>query len=173
MPTSAFAGRGFFTTHLERVAEELETVIDFGAGEGTYSTLGRHIAPNAKWTALDIHSPYFERYDLYQKYDFVLWADVRAFNSDPYSLGIFGDILEHLHPADAQDVLFREASRTRYLYVSVPIIPAPQGPSHGNDHERHLHDWSFEEMDDLMWQIGGAYRDAWRGHTVGRWWIDL
>lgn len=173
MPTSAFAGRGFFTTHMERVAEDLETIIDFGAGEGTYSILGRHIAPNAKWTGVEIFEPYFGRYDLDQKYDFLLRADVRSFNSLPYTLGIFGDILEHLDPVDAIRTLFREASRARYLYVSVPIIPAPQGPSHGNNHEAHLHDWSFEEMDDLIWQLGPDKWDAWRGHTVGRWWIDL
>lgn len=93
MPTSAFAGRGFFTTHLERVAEDLKTVIDFGPGEGTYSILGRHLAP--------------------------------------------------------------------------------QGSSHGNDHEAHLHDWSFEEMSDLLLRLNPVRWDAWRGHTVGRWWLDL
>lgn len=176
MPTSAFAGRGFFTTHLERVAEDLNTVIDFGPGEGTYSILGRHIAPNARWIGVEIFKPYVKRYDLDQKYDQIFVSDLRDINLNEaalVSLSIFGDVLEHLPGPDVQMVLNARAELSRYIYVSVPIIPAPQGPSHGNDHEAHLYDWTFEEMSDLLMGLGPARWDAWRGHTVGRWWLDL
>lgn len=173
MPTSAFAGRGFFTTHLERVAEELDSVVDFGPGEGTYSILGRHIAPNARWVGVEIFAPYIQRYDLLQKYDEIKVADLREISFHPYGLGVFGDVLEHLPSVDADFVLRHNAERADHLYVSVPIIPAPQRPSHGNDHEAHLYDWEFDEMSDLLLGLGPARWDAWRGHTVGRWWLDL
>lgn len=172
MPTSAFAGRGFFTTHLERVAEDLKTVIDFGPGEGTYSILGRHIAPNARWIGVEIFAPYIERYDLDQKYDSVILSDLR-YPEIRHDLSIFGDVLERLPGPDVQRVLNVQAELSRYIYVSVPIIPAPQGPSHGNDHEAHLYDWEFDEMSDLLLGLGPTRWDAWRGHTVGRWWLDL
>lgn len=172
MPTSAFAGRGFFTTHLERVAEELKTVVDFGPGEGTYSILGRHLAPDATWIGVEIFKPYIDRYDLDQKYDNVIVSDLR-YTQIKHDLSIFGDVLEHLPGPDVQTVLEVQAELSRYIYVSVPIIPAPQGPSHGNDHEEHLHDWTFDEMSDLLMSVGPAKWDAWRGHTVGRWWLDL
>lgn len=172
MPTSAFAGRGFFTTHLERVAEDLKTVIDFGPGEGTYSILGRHIAPNARWIGVEIFAPYIERYDLDQKYDSVILSDLR-YPEIRHDLSIFGDVLEHLPGPDVQRVLNVQAELSQYIYVSVPIIHAPQGPSHGNDHEAHLYDWEFDEMSDLLLGLGPARWDAWRGHTVGRWWLDL
>lgn len=172
MPTSAYAGRQFFTNHLLRVAEELETVIDFGPGEGTYSILGRHIAPNARWIGVEIYKPYLARYDLEQKYDSVIVSDLRH-PEIKHDLSIFGDVLEHLPAQDVWKVLEIQAELSRYIYVSVPIIPAPQGPSHGNSHEEHLHDWTFEEMSDLLQSLGPAKWDGWRGHTVGRWWIDL
>src|SRR5690606_26045776 len=117
---SAFAGRGFFTTHLERVAEDLGTVIDFGPGEGTYSILGRHIAPNARWVGVEIFAPYVERYDLDQKYDSVILSDLRV-SKIRHDLSIFGDVLEHLPGPDVQGVLNAQAELSRYIYVSVPI----------------------------------------------------
>jgi hypothetical protein len=165
-------GRGFFTYHLERVAEDLKTVIDFGTGEGTYSILGRHIAPSARWIGIEIFAPYLKRYDLDQKYDCVILSDLRH-PEIKHDLSIFGDVLEHLPELDVQRVLEIQAELSRYIYVSVPIIPAPQGSSHGNDHERHLHDWSFHEMTELLLSLSPAKWDAWQGHTVGRWWLDL
>lgn len=174
MPTSAYMGREFFTNHLFRVAGYLDTVIDVGPGEGTYSILGRHIAPNARWTAVEIFTPYVERYDLDQKYDEVVVEDARNFEFGlGNGLAIFGDVLEHMTERDAQDLLWYAAVRCDYLYVSVPIIPAPQGPSHGNDHEAHLHDWTFDDMTAFLLTLTPATWDAWRGYTVGRWWLDL
>lgn len=172
MPTSAYEGRGFFTHHLRRVAEDLEMVIDFGPGEGTYSILGRHLAPNATWLGVEIFQPYVERYDLEQKYDGIVVSDIRHLEIK-HDLGIFGDVLEHLPREDAVNVLQSQAGLSKNLYVSVPIIPAPQGPSHGNDHEAHLYDWTFGEMSDLLRSLEPTRYDSWRGHIVGRWWIDL
>lgn len=171
MPTSAREGREFFTSRLDDFGHGLQSVVDFGPGEGTYSILGRHLTPNATWTAVEIFEPYVERYDLDQKYDEIVIGDMRELNTMHYDLGIFGDVLEHLPEHDAKQMLAMEASRANHLFVSVPIVPAPQGPSHGNDAETHLHDWTFDEMTDLLWNYGRV--DSWLGHIVGRWWVHM
>lgn len=173
MPTSAFEGRGFFTNHLLRVVDDIDSVVDFGPGEGTYSILGRHIVPRATWRALEIYPPYVSWFGLKDKYDHVMVGDMRTLSIEPYGLAIFGDVLEHLTRDDAERVLRTEAERCRYLYVSVPIISAPQGAHRGNEAEAHLYDWEFEEMSDLLLSLSPVMWDAWRGHVVGRWWVDL
>ena len=171
MPTSAREGRKFFTDRLDQIGLNVGSVVDFGPGEGTYSILGRHLTPFATWTAVEIYEPYVERYDLDQKYDAIVIADMCSLvRAGGYSLGIFGDVLEHLTERDARKVLAAEAARADWLFVSVPIVPAPQGPSHGNDAEAHLHDWTFEEMTDLLQTLGVVH--AWRGHIIGRWWVQ-
>lgn len=171
MPTSAREGREFFTSRLDDFGHGLRSVVDFGPGEGTYSILGRHLTPNATWTAVEIFEPYVERYDLDQKYNQIVIGDMRELNIMHYDLGIFGDVLEHLPEHDAKQMLAMEASRANHLFVSVPIVPAPQGPSHGNDAETHLHDWTFDEMSDVLRNYGRV--EAWAGDIVGRWWVHV
>ena len=169
MPTSAREGRDHFTNLLPTLNPF--TVVDFGPGEGTYSILGRHLTPNAHWMAVEKFEPYVERYDLDQKYDTIMIGDMRDLVLEKYDVGIFGDVLEHLHENDAEQVIHQNAEWASYLYISTPIVPAPQGPSHGNDAEAHLHDWTFERMTDLLNELGVVH--AWRGAIVGRWWVDL
>lgn len=171
MPTSAREGREFFTQKLERIGEGLLSVVDFGPGEGTYSILGRHLTPNAQWVGVEIHGPYLERYDLDQKYDKVLVGDMLNFDSAPYDLAIFGDVLEHLRQDLAIQTLAVEALRANHMFVSVPIVYAPQGESHGNPHEAHLYHWDFDEMTDVLSRFGAV--QSWRGHIVGRWWVRM
>lgn len=170
MPTSAREGRDHFTDRLRNMHPW--TVVDFGPGEGTYSILGRHLTPNARWIAVEKFEPYVERYDLDQKYDSIIIADMRdMLPPHTYDVGIFGDVLEHLHENDAVQVIQQNAELASHLYVSTPIVPAPQGPSHGNAAEAHLHDWTFERMTELLDELGVVH--AWRGAIVGRWWVDL
>lgn len=170
MPTSAREGREHFTGYLS--ALNPFHVVDFGPGEGTYSILGRHLTPNAHWIAVEKFEPYVERYDLDQKYDSIVIADMRDFVlPHVYDVGIFGDVLEHLHENDAEQVIHQQAELASYLYVSTPIVPAPQGPSHGNDAEAHLHDWTYERMTELLSELGRVH--AWRGTILGRWWVHL
>lgn len=171
MPTSAREGRQFFTDWLAHNGHGLQRVLDFGPGEGTYSILGRHLTPNASWKAVEIYEPYVERYDLDQKYDEILIGNMLNLDEPPYDLGIFGDVLEHVSHDHALQTLAVEASRANHLFVSVPIVPAPQGPSHGNEAEAHQYDWSFDEMTDILRNYGRV--DSWLGHIVGRWWVHV
>jgi hypothetical protein len=164
MPTSAWDGRRWVT---DRFAEsKATTVIDIGPGEGTYSTLGRHLIWWAQWIGVEIFEPYVDRFLLGDKYDQIVVQDARTWRPlmEDYLI-LFGDVLEHMPYQDAVNLLeFHKALATE-IYVSVPIVDSPQGACFGNDHETHVHQWSFEEMCDLL---PGA--ETFKGVQVGRWW---
>lgn len=164
MPTSAYDGRRWVT---DRMADsKAETVIDVGPGEGTYSTLGRHLIWWANWVAVEVFEPYVERFLLGQKYDQVIVADVRDWWAvlDDYLI-LFGDVLEHLPREDAVALIERHMDTASEIYVSVPIVYSPQDACFGNDHEAHVYHWQFEEMRDLL---PGC--EAFEGVQVGRYW---
>lgn len=163
MPLSAADGRGWV---YDRIAQTtVARIIDGGAGEGTYSVLARHLRLDAEWVAVEIHEPYIERFLLRHKYDEVLVADLREYEPEgPYVI-LLGDVLEHMTRDEAVGVLQYHLEHASEIMVSVPIIYAPQDPCYGNDHERHLHHWHFEEMLDLL---PGA--ESFRGVQIGRYW---
>jgi hypothetical protein len=156
MPTSAWDGRQWVT---DRLADStVSTVVDVGPGEGTYSVLGRHLIWAAQWIGVEIFEPYVERFNLGTMYDHIVIADIRDYQP------IISEVLEHMEREDAVKVLAWHLERAAEVYVSVPIVESIQGPCFGNDHEAHLHQWTFEEMSSLL---PGA--DAFMGMEVGRW----
>lgn len=164
MPTSAAEGRGWVAERL--AATTSPVIVDVGAGEGTYSILGRHLRLDARWIGLEIHPPYVERYRLMEKYDEVHLCDVRRYSwPERGFVALCGDVLEHLPHADAITVLEALVARADAVMVSLPIIESIQGAVGGNVHEAHLHQWTFDEMHRLL---GGC--DAWRGEILGRFW---
>lgn len=166
MPTSAYDGRRWVTDRLGEVETSIKYVIDVGPGEGTYSVLGRHLVWWAWWIGVEIFEPYVERFLLGQKYDQISVRDIREWTTKvPHSLVLFGDVLEHMSREDAVKVLEYFMGFASEIYVSVPIVPSPQGPCYGNENETHLHDWTFDEMSSLL---PGA--DSFKGVQVGRWW---
>lgn len=166
MPTSAWDGRQWVTA---RMADStVSTVVDVGPGEGTYSTLGRHLIWWADWVGVEIFEPYVDRFLLGQKYDHIMVRDIRTIPAESFGtdyLILFGDVLEHMPRQDAVDLIEHHRRFAHEIYVSVPIVESVQGPCYGNDHETHLHQWTFEEMSDLL---PGA--EAFKGAQVGRWW---
>lgn len=164
MPLSTYDGRGWVT---DRLADTTAlTVVDVGAGQGTYSILGRHLRWDARWIAVEIFEPYVERFLLGEKYDDVIVADIRDWKPDldDYVI-LFGDVLEHLPRQDAIDVLTFHMERATEIMVSLPIIYAPQGEFEGNPHEAHLHHWHWNEMLELLPGCEGF-----KGVDVGRFW---
>lgn len=164
MPTSAAEGREWVTN---RIADTTaETIVDVGPGEGTYSILGRHLRLDARWLGVEIFEPYVERFMLGQKYDDIVVADIRDWVPvlGDYVI-LFGDVIEHLPRADAEHLVKWHQRFCEEMMVSVPIVDSPQGACFGNDHETHLHQWTFEEMSELVGEC-----ESWRGRQVGRWW---
>lgn len=170
MPTSAWDGRKWVADRIERTTAS--TIIDVGPGEGTHSVLARHLRWDAHWTGVEIHEPYVERFLLEQKYDLVRVADIREI--DPYEGGadyviLFGDVLEHMTKDDAVRLLETYRQFAQEIYVSVPIVFAPQDECFGNEHEAHLYHWHYNEMLDLMLGWPGEV-EAFQGVQVGRFW---
>ena len=82
------------------------TILDIGAGCGTYSDLIRGYG--YKIDAVEIWKPYITQYDLKNKYNWVYEENVMnmPFNVlEAYYFYILGDVLEHLSVADAQWLL--------------------------------------------------------------------
>jgi hypothetical protein len=165
MPTSGAEGRGWV---YDRIADTTsDWIIDAGAGEGTYSTLARHLRLDARWVALEIHEPYIDRFLLGQKYDDVIVTDIRKWQpvlDGGYTL-LLGDVLEHMPREDAIEVLQWHKRYADDIMVSVPIVYAPQSSCVGDEHEAHMHHWHFEEMLEVLGEC-----DSYRGDMVGRFW---
>ncbi len=170
MPTSDSEGKAW---SLERfLAVRPDTVCDIGPGAGTYAHLMRPRHHGVWWTAVEIHQPYLDRYDLPAHYDELHVLDAREAPEHLWTrdLVIAGDVLEHMPREDAVALLERIArAGARHVLVSVPIVHAPQGEVDGNPHEAHVHHWTAADMDHVLAGLGGTAR-AMHGHTLGVWW---
>ena len=114
------------------------SILDIGAGCGTYSTLIRGYG--YKMDAVEIWEPYITKYDLKNKYGWVYEENVLKMPLDvlgAYDFYILGDVLEHLSVEDAQWLMnFLKVRDKKYL-VAVPYV-MEQGEYEGNVHETHL-----------------------------------
>jgi hypothetical protein len=114
------------------------SILDIGAGCGTYSTLIRGYG--YKMDAVEIWEPYITKYDLKNKYGWVYEENILNMPFDvlgAYDFYILGDVLEHLSVEDAQWLMnFLKARGKKYL-VAVPYV-MEQGEHEGNIHETHL-----------------------------------
>ena len=72
-----------------------QTILDVGAGYGTYARLLRPYVP-ARYVAIEIFENYISEYKLKELYDEVWLEDVRKYVSLESDLIIFGDVLEHM-----------------------------------------------------------------------------
>jgi predicted TPR repeat methyltransferase len=120
----------------------IQTVLDIGAGSGTYAHLLKPIGVTLD--AVEIWPPYLEKYDLHAKYRDIFVEDVRvmAHSSDwnaSYDLIIFGDVLEHMSKADSLSVWAWAHRVARWGLISLPIVHWPQAGTE-NPHEEHVQD---------------------------------
>lgn len=132
MGSSYSIGKGEVCTWIRKNFTETSTVLDMGAGEGTWQKL----LPEYTMDAVEIFTPYADKLNGYRQ---VFNSDITGFEYGPYDLIIFGDVLEHLTVEEAQKVLECAWPRCRDLIVAVPFL-YPQGPVGGNEHEAHIQD---------------------------------
>ncbi len=131
-----------------------KTVIDVGAGGGTYSKLLRPFI-GAHYTAIEVYQKNIDQYKLHELYDDVQLGDVRNYESLEAELIVFGDVLEHMTKEEAVKVWDVASKGCRYAILSIPIIHYPQGVIDDNHHEIHVvDDWNnisvFESFKNII-----------------------
>lgn len=164
MPTSVMEGKDWLMPRI--VAELPGSVLDIGAGEGTYAYLLAEYAEQIEGstlTAIEIHKPYVEKYALKDLYDKVIVANAVTRKFPRAHVVILGDIIEHLDHDDAVKVWNKaRAAARRAVFASIPLGDHPQGEVQGNPHERHRTTWT----DATVHALGGVVA-SWTGPTIG------
>lgn len=128
-----------------------ETVVDVGAGCGTYAKLMRD-HHKAHWTAIEAWGPYVTQFGLADLYDSVIVADVRVVIPEVFDadLVILGDVVEHLHRKEAIQLIEEIKCYAKHIIVSIPIGDWPQDDVGGVWFERHLATWGVEGIEALL-----------------------
>lgn len=143
MPYSTPDGKAWLVERLRDMP--VESVLDVGAGCGTYARLLRPLFPGARFEAVEIWEPYIDRFGLRELYEVVHVADAVQFYPDrSYDLAIFGDVIEHVSAPGGAELVHRLV--THLGVISVPIIPLPQGAEEGNPYEAHITEWTAQEV---------------------------
>lgn len=120
--------------YLKEKFDENATILDVGAGEGTYYKLLNYWFINMD--AVEVFKPNIKNYKLEKKYKNVYNCDIRDFEYDFYDIIIFGDIIEHLDIKEAQEVLKYAYDRCSEMIVAVPFM-CEQGIAEDNVYEIH------------------------------------
>lgn len=124
-----------------------KTVLDVGAGQGVYLNMIREILPHTEVTGVEVWMPYVEEFDLYNRYDGLIVADVREIENFKYDLVIFGDVLEHMTQEDALLIWEKVSGQAKNAIISIPIIHYHQDAINGNPYEVHIdEDWNTERV---------------------------
>ena len=128
----------------DRVADYLKskfgrnsTILDVGAGSGTYYNLFHDFYNNMD--AVEVFKPNIENYELEKKYREVYNANIKDFKYCDYDIIIFGDIIEHLTVKESQKVLKYAYNHCQEMIVAVPYM-CVQGEYGGNIYEIHKQD---------------------------------
>jgi hypothetical protein len=143
MPTSSPAGKDFIKSWINR-QPDIRTILDVGAGEGTYSHL---LGRNYKLIAVEVFQPYIDQFNLHDKYDQVILGDIRTLTLPHADCVIFGDVLEHMTEDDARKLINLPYP---HMVVSLPLGHWPQGAVNGNDYETHVTEWSAPKAEDFF-----------------------
>lgn len=115
------------------------SILDVGAGAGKHRDL---LVEYDEVYAVEVWEPYVDRYQLMDRYRDVFVGDVRDMQGRDlrhFDLVILGDVLEHLHVADAQRLLGELDFDEQTVIIAVPF-QYEQGEVEGNPFERHIQD---------------------------------
>lgn len=150
MPISSPEGKEWIKKLVGKLSAKCKfsSILDVGAGAGTYSNLLRSILSESEFIGLEVWEPYISRYDLTKKYDRIIKQDVREYIPDkPFAFTFLGDVLEHMEKEEAVEVYEKLLKESEFVIISIPIIHYPQGNIEGNPYERHIkEDWTHQEV---------------------------
>lgn len=146
-------GKDFAKQWIKDHKQEISSILDIGAGCGTYYDLLKNIGYEDSMDAVEVWHHYIEKYNLRKKYKIVYDIDVRGFTfkGKIWDLIIFGDILEHLTTPEAIKTVYRAKEACKYYIISIPISYCPQNAEHGNHYQEHLVDnYTSEKVKDYF-----------------------
>lgn len=152
------------------ISNKVTTIIDVGAGSGTYSDALKLTDYKGSIDAVEVWQPYIDEFNLNKKYKKVWAEDVRDFDQFHHDLAIFGDVLEHMSIDEALEVWDKASQHCAFGVISIPIIHYHQHAINGNPYEKHIkEDWSHEEVMATFPHIV----DSWQGNVVGAYWAKF
>lgn len=145
---SSVEGKEWIRAHVTALADDGPLhVLDIGPGVGTYAKLLRGPAVD-RVTGIEVHAPYVETYRLREYYDEIVVADARRASFPDCDVVILGDVAEHMTEPEALAVWDKAAhAARRAVFLSIPVVPYPQGEIEGNHHETHVvDDWDHDKV---------------------------
>ena len=152
MPYSSNEGKEWIKSLVKKLItiskSNSNSILDVGAGAGTYSDLLRATLNQTEFIAIEIWEPYILQFDLENKYDHIIKQDIREYIPEKrYSITFLGDVLEHMKKEEAIEVYEKILHASEFVIISIPIILYPQGEYEGNPYEKHIkEDWTDQEV---------------------------
>lgn len=136
-----------------------KTVIDVGAGQGTYSDLLR-LDLGDRWVAVEAWAEYIYMFNLSNKYDCIMISDIREHSSTLFDadLVIFGDVLEHMNKDEAEKLIIMSAVCDT-IAICIPVLHLEQDAVNGNPYEVHRMEnhWTADEMRAMLHRVGEKF----------------
>jgi hypothetical protein len=163
MPRSDYSGKEESVKWIKEFSPK--TILDVGAGAGTYAMLLRDFGYQVdKLDCLEIFEPNVNQFGLKNLYHYIYPVDVREWEDFNYDLVIFGDVLEHMTKEEALIVWDKCSKQAKNALISIPITHMPQHDHEEyydeyqkvliNKHEDHIKDdWSTQEVLDSFSHI--------------------
>lgn len=124
-------------------------ILDVGACDGKWKKL---LPEYENMYAVEAFAPNLK--NLWE-YKGVFHTDIRGFEYGWYDLIIFGDVVEHMTPAEALAMLEYAKPNCKDMIIAVPFL-YKQGAIHGNPYEVHV-------QDDLTAQL---FEERYPGYAV-------
>lgn len=154
----------------QAMRNKVKTVLDVGAGSGTYREYFYQNNYKPSMDAVEVWEPYIKDFDLKNKYGKVYQQDIRDFKRFKHDLVIFGDVLEHMSQEDAFEVWMRASEKCRYGVISIPIITYHQHAINDNPYEEHIkEDWDHKQVMLTFPFI----EQHWLGSITGAYWAKF
>lgn len=124
-------GKDEVVAWIKKKFKKSAAILDVGACDGKWRDL---LPEYANMDAVEAWEP--NCINIAGKYRNVFHKDISDFEYGKYDLIIFGDVIEHMDVATAQNVLEYAKPRCTDMIVAVPFL-YPQGAIYGNPWEVH------------------------------------
>ena len=174
MPTSDAENKPKFLEWYKQIKPK--TVLDIGAGEGTYAKLvvSAGVEFNAYWTGIEAWGPYVKSFNLMDWYNNVVIADAcyvdyRKVNNGHSDLVVAGDVLEHMTKTEAKELIAELKKHSSNIIISIPLVHLDQAAYKGNWFEKHIDHWHFKEM---QAELSDGLVESVEGPTLGYFWWE-